>query len=325
MISRRTFTAGVGASLLPLSASRAQEATWPSKTVRVIVPYVAGGILDVLTRHITNELATKLGQPFVIENRVGASGNIGTGAAARAAPDGYTVVSTSSSAVTTNQFLYNNLTYDPERDFAISSIFWENTNCLFVSGNHPARTVAEFVEWAKKRPQGVTYGSAGVGTSPHLAAELFKLKTGIDARHVPYPGAPQTALAIMAGDIDFAVDNIGPYPSFLQSGQIRGLAVTADERWPRLPDVPTMPEAGLKDVVITTWGCFAFPAATPPAIVSKLSNAIASITSDPAMQARFLDTSARAISMTPEKSAALAQAERKKWSEVIKAAGIKPG
>ena len=128
----------------------------------------------------------------------------------------------------------------------------------------------------------------------------------------------------MAGDIDFATDNIGAYVSFLQSGQLRGLAVTSDERWPRLPNVPTMAEAGVKDVVVKTWGTFAFPGGTPPAIVSKLSTMVASITSDPAMQTRFLDAGARAISTTPEKATALAQADRKMWGEVIKAVGIKP-
>lgn len=324
MISRRTFAAGLGAGLLPLGSIRAQETPWPTKNVRVIVPYVPGGILDGLTRHVTNELASKLGQPFVIENRVGASGNIGMGVGARAAPDGYTLISTSSSAVTSNQFLYNNLPYDPERDFAIASIFWENTNCLFVAEKHPAKTVAEFIDWVKGRPQGATYGSSGIGTSPHLAVELFKQRTGVNARHVPYQGAPQTATAIMAGDVDFAIDNIGIYAPFLQSGQVRGLAVTAQERWPRMPNVPTMEEAGVKGVVVKTWGCFAFPTGTPAAIVSKLSSAVASITAQQSIQDRFLDTGARAISTTPEKGMELANAERKEWSEVIPAAGIKP-
>ena len=169
----------------------------------------------------------------------------------------------------------------------------------------------------------MSYGSAGVGTTPHLAGELFRVRTNLQAVHIPYRGAAQSMPALMAGDTDFAIDNIASYAPLIKSGKVRALAVTAAERWPTMPEVPTMLEAGVPNFVITSWGAFVVPKGTPAAIVTKLSTAIQAIAADPAMQQRFLDTGARAVATTPQETAAFAERERVKWKEVVQISGAR--
>ena len=326
MISRRkvltTMLAATGA--LAARAVFGQATAWPEKPVRIVIPFTAGGAADVLTRIMAEQLQLRLGQPFLVENRTGAGGNIGMEAVAKAPPDGYTVVSATIGTLSINQFLFAKMPYDPERDFAYVSMIWENCNVVVVSPEHnPSKTLQELIEWAKTRPDGVTFGSAGVGTTPHLSGELFRLRTGIKATHVPFRGAAQSIPGLLSGNVDFAIDNVASYASFLRSGKVRGLAVTSADRWPTLPDVPTTAEAGLKDFVITSWGALAMPAGTPPAIVSKLSAAVQAIAADPAVQQRFLATNARVVASTPQETVAFATRERQKWSEVVRVSGAK--
>lgn len=329
MISRRLLVQTAAASTAvvtfpaALTAAFAQSTNWPEAPVKVIVPFTAGGGSDAMTRVLAEKLQARLGQNFVVENRTGAGGNIGMQAVRGAPADGYMIASATVGTLSINQFLFANLGYDPAKDFEYVSMIWQNCNVFVVSPQHPAKTVQEFLTWARKQPKGVTYGSAGVGTTPHLSGELFRARTGIQAVHIPYRGAAQSMPALMAGDTDFAIDNIASYTPLIKAGKVRALAVTAPERWPTMPDVPTMGEAGVLDFIITSWGAFVVPKGTPAAVVDKLSAAIKAIAAEPATQQRFLESGARAVATTPRETAAFAERERVKWKEVVQISGAK--
>lgn len=299
------------------------QTSWPTGPVKIIVPFTAGGASDLLTRLIAERLSNKFGQNFVVENRTGAGGNIGMEAVRSAPADGNTISSATIGTLSINQFLFSKMSYDPIRDFDYASMIWENCNVLVVSPKHPATTVQEFLAWAKKQPQGVTFGSAGVGTTPHLAGELFSARNNFKALHIPYRGAAQSMPALMAGDTDFAIDNIASYMPLIKAGKVKALAVTSSERWPTLQDVPTMAQVGVKDFIITSWGAFVLPKGTPTAIVTKLSDAIKEIADDPAMQKRFLEGGARTIATTPQETFAFAERERVKWKAMVEMSGAK--
>ena len=325
MISRRSLiqTAAASSVATAFPGAFAQTTNWPEAPVKIIVPFTAGGASDILTRALAEKLQARLGQNFVVDNRTGAGGNIGMQAVRGAPADGYTIASATIGTLSINQFLFANLGYDPAKDFDYVSMIWQNCNVFVVAPQHPAKSVQEFLAWARKQPKGVSYGSAGVGTTPHLAGELFRARTNLQAVHIPYRGAAQSMPALMAGDTDFAIDNIASYKQLIKSGKVRALAVTASERWPTLPDVPTMAEAGVRDFVITSWGAFVVPKGTPAAVVAKLSEAIKAIAAEPAMQQRFLETGARTVSTTPQETAAFAERERVKWKEVVQISGAK--
>ncbi len=325
MITRRSIIQAAVGSALPLAlpGAFAQSTNWPEGVVKIVVPFTAGGASDILTRALAEKLQGRLGQNFVVDNKTGAGGNIGMQAVKAAPADGYTIASATIGTLSINQFLFANLGYDPVKDFDYVSMIWQNCNAFVVSANHPAKTVQEFLEWGRKQAKGVSFGSAGVGTTPHLAGELFRVRTNLKAVHIPYRGAAQSMPALIAGDTDFAIDNIASYTPLIKSGKVKALAVTAAERWPTLPDVPTMAEAGVRDFIITSWGAFVVPKGTPAAVVSKLSAAIQAIAAEPAMQQRFLETGARAVSSTPQETAAFAERERVKWKEVVQLSGAK--
>ena len=325
MTSRRTIltaaVASTGAAILPNAFAQADD--WPKQTVRIVVLFSAGGASDVLTRILAEKLQAKFGQQFVVENRTGAGGNIGMEAVQKAAPDGYTIASATIGTLTINEFLFAKMPYDSVKDFAYVSTIWENTNVLVVHAGHPAKNLREFLAWAKAQPQGVTFSSSGVGTTPHLSGELFSLKTGIKALHIPFRGAAQSMPEVISGNVNFAIDNIASWNPMLKAGKARALAVTSDYRWPTLPEVPTMSEAGLPDFVVTSWGAFVMPAGTPVAITNKLSAAIREFSTDPALQQRFLGAGARAVGLSPQDTAAFAARERAKWKEVVRVSGAK--
>ena len=318
MISRQLLTVATLLVAMPISAQ-----AWPDAPVRIVVPFTAGGASDVLTRALAEKLQARMGQTFTVENRTGAGGNIGMEAVKTAPADGYTIASGTIGTLSINQFLFAKMNYDPATDFSYVSKIWENCNVFVVAAKHPAKTVQEFLIWAKQQPKGVTFGSAGVGTTPHLAGELFRVRTGIQALHIPYRGAAQSMPALVAGDTDFAIDNIASYTPLIKSEKVRALAVTCPERWPTFPQLPTMAEAGVPNFVITSWGAFVLPKGTPVAIADKLSAAIKDIYSDPAMQSRFLEIGARAVPSTPQETADFAARERVKWKEVVQISGAK--
>lgn len=321
MLDRRLFLASAAATLLA-SGARADE-QWPSRPVHVIVPYPPGGSTDVLTRILGEKLKDAFNQSFVVENRAGAGGNIGIAAVAQSAPDGYTMGAATIGHFAINQYLYAKMPFDAEKDLIPASMTWELPNVFVVAADHvPAKTVAEFVAWAKQKGK-VNFGSPGVGTSPHLSGVLFVKQAGLDAVHVPFRGAAQTIPAMLAGDVTFAIDNLASYIPQIQSGKMRALAVTSAKRWPTLPDVPTMAEAGVKDFVVTSWAAFVFPAGTPRPIVDKVSQAMRKIAADPALQQRFEVAGARCLASTPEEVLAFAAKERKVWKEVVALSGAK--
>ena len=322
--NRRAFLqSAAAASLLIANGARGQTA-WPDRAVKIIVPYPAGGSTDVLARILAERLNAMFNQPFVIENRPGAGGNIGIGTVTASAPDGYTIGAATIGHFAINQFLYKSMPYDPERDMIPASLTWELPNVFVVASEHvPAKSVSEFVVWAKQKGK-LNFGSPGVGTSPHLSGVLFASRTKLDAVHVPFRGAAQTIPAMLSGNVDFAIDNLASYIGQIQSGKMRALAVTSATRWPTLPDVPTMGEAGVKDFVVTSWAAFVVPAATPRPIIDKLSGAMKQIAGDAAVQKRFLVAGARILSSSPEEAIAFAGKERAMWKDVVALSGLKP-
>lgn len=323
-ISRRAFLRSAAAASAFIATVAQAQTTWPDHAVKIIVPYPAGGSTDVLARILAERLKEMFGQPFVIENRPGAGGNIGIAALTGSAPDGYTIGAATIGHFAINQFLYKNMPYDPEHDMIPAALIWELPNVFVVATDHvPAKTLAEFISWAKQKGK-TSFGSPGVGTSPHLSGVLFAKRTGLDAIHVPFRGAAQTIPAMLSGDVDFALDNLASYVSIIQSGKMRALAVTSAQHWPTLPDVPTMAEAGMKDFVVTSWAAFVLPAATPRPIIDKLSGAMKQIVADPELQKRFLVAGARCISSTPEEAIAFAARERAMWKDVVALSGIQP-
>lgn len=320
---RAVVQAALAAGMMP-GLARAQAATaWPERAVRIVNPFAAGASHDVLVRILGESLAQRLGQPFVSENRTGAGGSIGSEVAARAAADGTTIYAATIGTLTINEHLYARLPYNPGRDFVPSTLIWEGANCLFVAASHPARSLAEFIAWAHAARRELTFSSAGAGTTPHLAGELFKARLGIAAQHVPYREGAQRVLDLVSGALDFAVDNVATYTGLLREGKLRALAVASAERWPTLPEIPTMAEAGLAEFVVPSWGAFCFPTGTPAPIVARLATEVQAIAADATTQRRFLAAGGKAMSATPEETARFVAAERQRWGEVVRRAGIR--
>jgi tripartite-type tricarboxylate transporter receptor subunit TctC len=321
--NRRSVLASIAAAGAFAATGARAQSNWPDHPVRIIVPYPAGGSTDVLSRILAERMKEIFGQPFVIENRPGAGGNIGIAAVTGSAPDGYTIGAATIGHFAINQYLYSKMPFDAERDMIPASLTWELPNVFVVAADHcPAKSVSEFIAWAKQKGR-ITYGSPGVGTSPHLSGVMFVKRTGLDAVHVPFRGAAQTIPAMLAGDVNFAIDNLTSYVPSINSGKLRALAVTAAQRWPTMADVPTMGEAGVKDFIVTSWAAFVFPAATPRLIVDKVTGAMKKIAAEEDVRKRFLVGGARLISSTPEEALAYAARERVLWKDAVAASGAK--
>ena len=326
---RRLVSAAAAALAVPAlprpALAQGGGGAWPNRPVRVIVGFPPGGSLDVMTRLAAEQMANRLGQPFVVETRSGASGNIGAEALARATPDGYTIGTVSMHNVVINPMLFTKLPYDSERDFAWISAMWDLPNVAAVPAAHvPARTVGEFLAWARARPGGVSYGSSGVGTTIHLSGAYLLGRAGIQGTHVSFRGAAQTIPAMLSGDVHLAVDNLASYTGVIAEGRIRALAVTSAERWPALPEVPTMAEAGIDSFAVGPWHLWAAPQGTPRPVIDRLSQEIRSAFADPALQARAIGMGAKLLGTTPEEAAARLARERPIWAEMVRISGAKP-
>jgi tripartite-type tricarboxylate transporter receptor subunit TctC len=321
--NRRSVLASIAAAGAFAATGARAQSNWPDHPVRIIVPYPAGGSTDVLSRILAERMKEIFGQPFVIENRPGAGGNIGIAAVTGSPPDGYTIGAATIGHFAINQYLYSKMPFDAERDMIPASLTGELPNVFVVATDYcPAKTVSEFIAWAKQKGR-VTYGSPGVGTSPHLSGVMFVKHAGLDATHVPFRGAAQTIPAMLAGDVNFAIDNLASYVPAISSGKMRALAVTSAQRWPTMADVPTMGEAGVKDFIVTSWAAFVVPAGTPRAIVDKIAGAMKKISAEEEVQKRFLVGGARVLSSTPEGALAYAAKERALWKDVVAASGAK--
>ena len=321
---RRTLLQGLplAAFTLPLASRLAlAQAGYPDRPVTIIVPFAAGGNTDAFARLVGEKLDVAMGQRFVVDNKAGAGGNLGVGQLARAEPDGYTLGMGTVSTHAINPTLYKNLPYDPATAFAPISLFVTLPNVLAVNPSIEASTVPELIELLKANPDKYTFASSGIGTSTHLAGELFMAKTGTKMSHVPYKSSGQVMLDVVAGHVNMAFDNIPTVAQQASAGKVKALAVTSLDRAPLLPDVPPMAEF-LPGFEATSWhGLFA-PAGTPPEIVEKLSVEIQKIMHDPEMQAKFQGMGAKPIGSTPEEFAQFITVERDKWATVIKDANI---
>ncbi|WP_149538032.1 Bug family tripartite tricarboxylate transporter substrate binding protein [Siccirubricoccus phaeus] len=323
MLPRRSLLA---APLLGLATpALAQSAgDWPNRPIRVIVPWPPGGSTDVLARLLCEQLTQKLGQSFVLENRPGASGNIGMEAIAKAAPDGYTQGPATIANLSVAQFLYTRLPFDPEKDFSLVSMHWELPNVVVVSAQHnPTNSLQEFIAWAKAQPRGVSYGSPGVGTTAHLCGSSFCDRLKIDGQHVPFRGAAQIIPAMLAGDLTFAIDNLASYTPVIAEGRVKAFAVTSPQRWPSLPQIPVMAEAGVPDFVVTSWCAWVGPAGMPRAVVDKVNAAMKEVAADPSVQRRFEQTGARCVWSTPEDAERHAAAQRPMLKEMVRISGAR--
>ena len=322
-LDRRAFLATSAAAGLGLALPARADEAWPTHPVRMIVPYPPGGSTDVLTRILMERFKDMLGQNFVVENRSGAGGNIGMAVVSGSPGDGYTMGAATIGHFAINQYLYKTMPFDAEKDLLPASLTWELPNVFVVASDRvPVKSVAEFIAYAKQKGT-VTFGSPGVGTSPHLSGVLFAKQTGINATHVPFRGAAQTIPAMLSGDVTFAIDNLASYVGTIQSGQMRALAVTSAQRWSTMKDVPTMGEAGVKDFVVTSWAAFVFPKGTPRGIVDKVAATMKTIAADESVQKRFQVAGARCISSTMEEARAYAAREAAKWKDVVALSGAK--
>ncbi|RYI99706.1 MAG: tripartite tricarboxylate transporter substrate binding protein [Acetobacteraceae bacterium] len=326
MIDRRTLLLGgtLAAASLAAPALGQSYGDWPNRPIRAIIPWPPGGSTDVLARLVCEQLGTRLGQNFVLENRPGAGGNIGMDAIAKSAPDGYTQGPATIANLSIAQFLYAKLPFDPEKDFSVISMHWELPNVLVAPAQFcPANTAQEFIAWAKSRPNGVSFGSPGVGTTAHLSGSMFCDRQKIDGQHVPFRGAAQIIPAMLSGDLTFALDNLASYMPVIQEGRMKAFAVTSPERWPSLPQVPVMAEAGIPDFVITSWCTWVGPAGIPRPIVDRMNAALKDVAADPAMQARFLQTGAKCVWSTPEAASAYAASQRPMLKEMVRISGAR--
>src|SRR5256712_9461509 len=312
---------GGGMALAPWPAPAQAPAAWPSKPLRLVLPFPPGGGTDILGRLIGERLASSLGQPVIVENRGGAGGNVGAEAAAKSAPDGYTLVLAAPS-LAISPSLYSKLNYDPLRDFAPVSLVATVPNVI-VTQSALAPTLQEFIALAKAKPGGMNFGSGGSGTSNHLAGELFNLVTGTKLVHVPYKGVNLAMNDVLAGAIHLVVIGLPAAAPHIKSGRLRALAVIAPQRLPALPEVPTVAEAGLPDFEVTTWYGVLAPAGTPRPIVPRLHGELVKILYSPDMKDKLSAIGTDPVTSTPEEFAAYLRQETAKWADVVRRAGLK--
>lgn len=301
----------------------AQAQNYPDRPIRLIAPFPAGGLVDVLARAVGDELSKSLGQPVIVENRPGAGGNIGAEAVAKSAPDGYTLLMTSAGILTANEFLYAKMPFDPATAFVPVSNVADMPMIVVVNPKIEAKTLAEFVAYAKANPGKLNFGSPGVGTTGHLGLALFMHAANIKLTHVPYKGAAPAITDLIAGQIDGVVDNPPTVLPHIEAQKLRPLAVAAKTRMPQLPDLPTAAQAGVANFEASSWFGVAAPAGTPPAIVARLQKDIAAALAKPELKERFAKSGARLLGNSPEEFAKQIVADRKMWGEVIRAADIK--
>jgi tripartite-type tricarboxylate transporter receptor subunit TctC len=306
-----------------LAPSGAAAQDYPTRPVKIIVPTVAGGVVDVVTRLLANELTTRLGQSFFIDNRSGAGNTLGSREAARAAPDGTTLLMSSASGQVISPLIYKDAGYDPIRSFVPIALFAEGSIILVVNPKAPWQSVGQIVAEAKANPGKLNYGSAGTGTIPHLTGELFKATAGVDLVHVPYRGGSLTIADLIAGNINMTFEGSGPLLPHLREGRLRPLAVMSEARIADLPEVLTMVEAGYPNVLSTSWtGLFA-PAGTPPAIVAQLNAAINAALATPELKAALGKLGNRPLGGPPEALTRKVDSDIQRWTPIVRALDLK--
>jgi len=296
---------------------------FPTKPIRIVVPFPPGGPADVLARTVGDRIAAALGQPVVVDNRPGAGGNIGMELVAKAAPDGHTLALAPAGNLTVNPSLYRNVPYDVGRDFAPVTVIAAVPNVLVVNPQVPAKDLAELIAYAKANPGKLNYSSPGPGSGAHLAGELLKSSAGIDIVHVPYSGIAPAVTAVIAGDVQLMFAGAPSALPQVAGGKLRALAVASPMRIASAPALPTLSEAGLPGFDVTSWYSIVAPAATPPAVVERLQKEIARALTSPDVKAKLTGIGAEPIANTPEEFAAMIRVETAKWSKIVKDANIK--
>ena len=319
-MTRFLLWVAIGAMLASAAAARAQEA-WPQRPITIVVPFQAGGSADLLARIVQQHMQADFGSPVLVENRSGAGGSIGTAYVAKAPPDGYALLLGTLSGNVLNGFIYAKLPYDPERDFQPISLLVHLPNLLVVGNKLPAKSVGEFITYLKANDGKLNYGSSGIGTSSHLSVVMFELATGTHMTHVPFRSTTDEITSMMSGNVDVAIDSMTTLWPQAQAGAIRALAVTAGQRLPSAPDLPTISET-LNGFSVEGWqGLFA-PAGTPRPIVDKLAAEVMHVFAEPDVVKALTQVGGLPDPMTPDAFAAFIASERPKWREVVKASGV---
>jgi tripartite-type tricarboxylate transporter receptor subunit TctC len=323
MIGRRTALAAAAFAVLTTVAAHAQSQDFPSRPIRIIVPTPPGGMSDIVSRTFAAKVQERTGKVVVVENRTGANGVLAADYVAKSAPDGYTIYLGFHGTNSVLQHLDAKLPYNPDKDFAPVVFLVTGPTVLVVHPSVPAKTIKELIELAKTKPGGLSYASAGIGTTPHLVAEQFKLYTGTDITGVQYRGAAPANQDVLAGHVPMTFDLIGNAMNNIKEGKFRALGLTARQRSPLLPDVPTMQEAGLPQMEAGAWFAFFAPAGTPRAAIDWLNREANAIFSAPDVSARFTNAGMALPLGSPEDLGKHVAADSKRWSEVIRKAGIK--
>ncbi len=323
MMQRRHFLNAAAATAAATTFPALAQA-WPTRPIKLVVPFPPGSSPDIIARLIADPLAQSLGQPIVIDNRPGAGGNVGTGAVAKAAPDGYTFLFTIQGPLVTAPLLSKTLNYDPVKELAPVTLVATSPNLLVVDPKLGAETLADFVRLAKQRRGELNYGSVGNGSASHLAMELFKTRAGIDVVHVPYQGFPQVVNAMLAGQVQAGFMVPGIAMGQVRAGKLKALGVTTLGRTAALPEMPTLVEQGYAGFEAISWQAVLAPAKTPKAIVDRVASELVRIIKSADVRSKMLGQYFSAAGTAPEALANLMQSERERWAQVIKSAGVKP-
>lgn len=298
---------------------------WPTKPIRLISPFSAGSTVDIQARLMATPLAEVLGQPVVVENKSGAGGAIGLDFVAKSPPDGYVIGVGTTGPMSINPYLVgSSVPYNPNKDFTPVAQYGVGPNVLVVNAAIPVRTVAELVALAKAKPGTLSYASSsGIGSTAHLAGELLASVANIEITHIPYKGNAEAVTALLGGQVQMLISGLPPMIAHIQSGRIRALAVSGDQRMTQLPDVPTAVEAGFKDLDVTAWYGVVAPAGTPPEIVARLNDAFRKVMARPEVRERFLATGSEPKLSSPREFAELIRSDGERWAAVIKKANVK--
>jgi len=298
------------------------QGSWPDRPVRLVNPFTPGSAVDVVARLITADLSERLGQQFLVDNRTGASGNIGTEFVARARPDGQTLLVGSPGTMGINPFLFRTLPYDATRDFVAVSHTVSFPQVVVVNPNGPIRSIGDLVAAARARPGTLNYGSSGAGSTSHLAVELLRAATGIDMVHVPFRGGSQAVQAVMQGEVQVAVEGLPSLPGFLSGGQLRPIGVTSAERSPKIPEVPAVAET-VPGFDAAAWVIIFAPTGTPAPFIERLSAEIATSLNRPGVRDRLLDLGATVVGSDPATTTAFHRRELEKWKRAVELSGAR--
>jgi tripartite-type tricarboxylate transporter receptor subunit TctC len=323
LINTFSRRAALAAALALAIGSTAHADTWPSKPIHLIVPFPAGGGTDIIAREVAHQITATKKWNFVVENKAGSGGNIGIDAAAKSAPDGYTLVIGQTSNLAINPTLYSKLPYDPVKDLTPVSLIGSSPLALVVATNSPYKTLADVVKNAKARPGAINFATSGNGTVAHLATEMLQKEAGIKLTHIPYKGASQGVMDVIGGSVQLYMSSIPTLIGHIRTGKLRALAVTSTKRVNDLPDVPTIAESGYKDFDAVTWFGVLGPAKLPPEVVTRVNAEVAKALQSPELKKKLSDQGVDLAASTPEQFGALIRTDIAKWGQVVKDSGAK--